>query len=71
MKPPRAYLAPRVSPANGALIRALHETCRLRTFLVEEDMLVKVHLLVKDLVLQAQLPILFQEVDEHSIFFTW
>ena len=64
MKPPRAYLASRVSHATGALIRALLQACRLMTVLVEEDMLVKVHLLVKGLVLQAQLPILFQEVDE-------
>ena len=71
MKPHRSNFASRVSPANGALIRALHHTCRLLTVLVEEDMLVKVHLLVKDLVLQAQLPILFQKVDEHSIFISW
>ena len=64
MKLPRTYLASRVSHATGALIRALQETSRLMTVLVEEDMLVKVHLLVKDLVLQAQLPILFQKVDE-------
>jgi hypothetical protein len=31
-------------------------------FLVEEDMLVKIHLLMKDLVLQAQLPILFEKI---------
>ena len=64
MKLPRTYLASRVSHATGALIRALQETFRLMTVLVEEDMLVKVHLLVKDLVLQAQLPSLFEKVDE-------
>ena len=59
MKLPRAYLASGVSPANRTLICTWHQACCLMTFLVEEDMLVKVHLLMKDLVLQAQLPILF------------
>jgi hypothetical protein len=62
MKLPRANLASVFSPANRTLICTWHQACCLMAFLVEEDMLVKVHLLMKDLVLQAQLPILFQKI---------
>ena len=59
MKLQRSYFDPGVSFVNRTLVCTWHEVCCVMTFLFEEGMLVKIHLLMKDLIFKAQLPILF------------